>query len=90
MSSVIKFTITHPLLLNSGLMLIYLLEAIMVIGFFTKKWDHFLLWIPIIVHLSTYFFSDVYFLEMLIGILPFLSNSFINSLGNFQYPKFIR
>lgn len=68
----ISFGIAHPVLLNLGQAVIFLLEGCMAIGFFTKKYDRWLLWIPVAVHLSTYLFSDVFFIEMLVVVLLFL------------------
>lgn len=71
MSLIYSFFLSHPTILNLGLILVFLLEALMVVGFFTKKWDHILLVFPIVIHISTYFFSDVYFFEMLVGVFAF-------------------
>ncbi len=72
-SSVYKYLITHPYLLNIGHLLIVLLEGIMVIGFFTKKYDRQLMIVPVLIHGATYFASDVFFMEMLVGVFVFLS-----------------
>lgn len=71
--SVYQFFLQHAGLANLGLVLIFVLEGLMVIGFFTKKFDKYLLFIPVAVHLATYLFADVMFMEMLVGILPFIS-----------------
>lgn len=80
LSNVYKFLISNPAILNTGLIFIFLLEGIMVIGFFTKRFDRFLLFIPIIIHLTTYIFADVFFLEMLVGVFTFLSPKAIQKL----------
>jgi len=72
-SSFYKFLIVHPFILNVGAITIFLLEGFMVVGFFTKKLDRVLFFIPILIHVATYFFSDVFFMEMLVGIFAFLS-----------------
>ena len=68
-----RFCIRHEWLLNGGEKLVMLLEGLMVIGFFTKKWDKLLFWFPITIHVATYFFSDVMFLELLIIDFSLLS-----------------
>lgn len=79
-SSVIRFSVTHPFFVNLGHVIILLLEGIMAIGFFTKKYDRWLLWIPVIIHLSTYLYSDVFFVEMLVVVLLFLDEKQINRI----------
>jgi hypothetical protein len=71
--------------LNTGNLFIMLLEASMIIGFFTKKWDKLLFWIPVFIHLTTYFFSDVLFFELLVLDISFLSLKQIDGVaGYFQ------
>ncbi len=72
-SSVYRYLITHSYLLNIGHILILLLEGLMVLGFFTKKYDRQLMIIPILIHGATYFATDVFFMEILVGIFTFLS-----------------
>jgi hypothetical protein len=72
-SSVYKYFITNPYLLNIGHLLIVLLEGVMVIGFFTKKYDRQLMIVPVLIHGATYFAADVFFMEMLVGVFTFLS-----------------
>lgn len=71
---IISFGIAHPWILNTGHTLILLLEGVMIIGFFTKRYDKWLIWLPIMVHLSTYLFSDVLFVEMFVFIFFFLND----------------
>lgn len=68
-----KFLIVHPYIVNIGTIVIFLLEAAMAIGFFTKKFDSVIIFFPIIIHAASYFFSDVFFFDMLIGCFTFLS-----------------
>lgn len=82
MSFIYSFFLRHPALLNLGLILVFMLEGVMIIGFLTKKWDKLLLFIPIIIHLSTYFFSDVYFFEMLISVFAFLKSKDLEKFKN--------
>ena len=70
-----NYLIANPVILNSGTIFIFLLEGFMMIGFFTKKFDYILLFIPIIIHTATYFFADVFFMDMLIGVFTFLSTN---------------
>lgn len=80
-----RFFLQHPNLLNAGFLLICLLEAIMAVGFFTKKYDRMLFVIPFVIHLSTYIFSDVFFIEMLIGSLTFINLIvYENRMSRFQ------
>jgi hypothetical protein len=66
-TSLYKFLIVHPYIINIGTILIFVLEGAMVIGFFTKKFDSIILFFPIIIHVSTYLFADVFFFDMLIN-----------------------
>jgi hypothetical protein len=72
-STLYKIFLTYPTLANFSSILIFLLEGVMVIGFFTKKFDSLILFFPIIIHVVTYLFSDVFFFDILIGVLSFLS-----------------
>ena len=80
-AGIMKYFISHPELLNTGHVLIILLEGFMVIGFFTKKYDKYLILLPVIIHVTTYFFSDVFFIEMLVGLFAFLNTRQINWLS---------
>jgi hypothetical protein len=80
-AGIMKYFIVHPALLNTGHVLVILLEGLMVIGFFTKKYDKYLILLPVIIHLATYFFSDVFFIEMLVGLFAFLNVRQINWLS---------
>lgn len=80
-AGIMKYFISHPVLLNAGHVFVILLEGCMVIGFFTKKYDKFLILLPVIIHLSTYFFSDVFFIEMLVGLFAFLNARQVNWLS---------
>lgn len=80
-AGIMKYFISHPALLNAGHVLVILLEGFMVIGFFTKKYDKYLILLPVIIHISTYFFSDVFFIEMLVGLFAFLNTMQINWLS---------
>ncbi|MEO6219540.1 MAG: hypothetical protein ABIO81_03865 [Ginsengibacter sp.] len=81
MSSFYRFFIAHPLLLNIGNTFIFLLEGLMVIGFFTKKYDRLLILFPLIIHLCTYVFADVFFIEMLVLVFVFFTKRDIEIIG---------
>jgi hypothetical protein len=81
MSSVLKYFISHPVYLNIGHFLIILLEGLMVTGFFTKRYDKYLMLFPVVIHVATYFFSDVFFIEWLVLIFVFFSDRQINAIG---------
>jgi hypothetical protein len=68
------FFITHPGLSYAGFAGMVILQGSMIVGFFTKKWDRFLFFVPILFHLINYFFVDVCFFELLVlnlTLLPF-------------------
>ena len=81
LTSFYRWCIREDWFLNVGNLTIVLLEAAMLIGFFTKKWDRYLFWIPVWIHVTTYFFSDVMFLELLVLDISLLSISQIENLG---------
>ena len=81
MSSFFTFFIAHPYLLNIGNTFVFLLEGLMVVGFFTKKYDRFLIWLPVIIHLSTYIFADVFFIEMLVLVFAFFTKKDAEIMG---------
>jgi hypothetical protein len=78
-----RWCIREEWFLNAGNLLLMLIEASMLIGFFTKKWDRLLFWFPVFIHLTTYFFSDVLFFELLVLDFSFLSIKQLNGLGRF-------
>lgn len=88
-SAMYSYLISHPQLLNLGHVLIVLLEGIMVVGFLTKKYDRQLMMIPIIIHSATYFGSDVFFMEMLVGIFTLLTINDLIKLRS-KWPLLVR
>ncbi len=76
-----EWFLRHEWILNAGEKGIVLLEGIMVVGFFTKKYDRWLIWVPVVIHVTTYFFSDVFFIELLVVDLSFLSVTQLDRLG---------
>jgi hypothetical protein len=81
MAGIYRFLIRHNWILNTGNTIIFLLEGIMIIGFFSKKYDRWLFFCPIIIHLATYLFSDVFFMELLVLDFALLSTSQLNRIG---------
>lgn len=69
------FFLQHNALMQTGYLLIVLLEGIIVLGFFTKKFDRYLFWCPIVIHTINYIFVDVCFAEMMIVSIVFLNTS---------------
>ena len=82
MTALYKWFLQHSWLLDAGEKSLVLLEGFMVIGLFTKKHDRWLIWGPVVIHLLTYFFSDVFFIELLVIDLSFLSVSQLNRLAD--------
>ena len=76
-----EWFLRHEWILNAGEKGLVLLEGIMVVGFFTKKYDRWLIWVPVVIHVTTYFFSDVFFIELLVVYLSFLSFTQLDRLG---------
>jgi hypothetical protein len=77
--------ITHPLLAYAGLLCMVLLQGSMLTGFFTRKYDRQLFWIPFIFHTVNLLFIDVFFYELLILNLTLLPVS-KPSPGSFSHP----
>jgi len=76
-----EWWLRHEWLLNAGDKLVIILEGVMVIGFFTRKHDKVLIWIPVFIHVATYFFSDVFFIELLVIDLSLLSCRQLDRIG---------
>lgn len=76
MAQVYYWFFDHPWLLNLGQKVILLAEGILIVGFFTKKYDGWLIGLLFFIHLGTYLFADVFFAELLILALPLLSLHF--------------
>ena len=81
MAAVLKYFISHPVYLNTGHFIIILLEGVMVTGFFTKRYDNYLMLFAVIIHVATYFFTDVFFIEWLVLIFAFFSDKQIDAIG---------
>ena len=74
-SHVYYWFLRHPALINIGHKLVVIAEGVFLVGFFTKKYDGFLIFCAVFIFTSIYFFSDVFFAELLIIILPLLPQS---------------
>lgn len=71
-SQMVRYFITHSELLEWLYFIAILLEGVMIIGFFTKKYDWLCFLLPFCFHLGTYLFVDVLFYELLILQVVFL------------------
>ena len=80
-TGICKWFLQHGWILNAATMAIALMELLMLTGLFTKKYDRVLFWIPILIHVSTYFFTDVLYYELLVLDISLLSLSQINAIG---------
>ena len=85
MTEIYHWFLRHEWVLNAGEKFITILEGVMVIGLFTKKYDRRLFWVPVMIHGITYFFSDVFFIELLVIDLSLLSVSQLDRLGDWFY-----
>jgi hypothetical protein len=83
MTAVYEWFLRHPWLLNTGEKSLVLVEGIMVVGLFTKRYDRWLIWGPVLIHGLTYFFSDVFYIELLVIDLSFLSIATLDRLAPF-------
>lgn len=72
-AGICRWCIRNPWLTDAGEKFVIGLEGLMIVGFFTKRYDRLLFWCPVFIHVSTYFFSDVLFLELLIVDFSLLS-----------------
>ena len=80
-TQVCKWLLDHGWILNTGTIIVALLELMMIIGLFTRKYDRLLFWFPVIIHVSTYFFADVLYYELLVLDISLLSMIQINRIG---------
>ncbi len=75
LSYLVTYFLSHPFILNAGYSFIILLEGLMMLGLFTKKFDRYLLWVPLAVHISSFIFMSLAFFEMMIvGLLFYHRN----------------
>jgi len=71
-ASLYAFFLRHPFLLNQGARLLFFMEGLFIAGFFTKKWDMVLIALIVMIHIATWIFSDVVFIEIGVLIFTFL------------------
>jgi hypothetical protein len=81
LSGFYRWFLRHEWALNGGHVFTVILEGLMGIGFFTRKFDRALFWIPVLIHVITYFFSDVFIFELLVLNFAFLSNGQLDWVG---------
>lgn len=65
-----RWFLQHPALVNGLFVLGVLLEGIFLLGFFTRKYDHWLLLTGILLLLGFWFMAHAVFFEMLLLFLP--------------------
>ena len=66
LAQALRFLIAHEQFAHYFLNIGMLLQGVFIIGFFTKKYDRWLFWLPFAFHCTTYFLLDVAFFEFLI------------------------
>lgn len=81
LSGFYRWFLRHEWALNGGHVFTILLEGAMGIGFFTRKFDRALFWIPVLIHIITYFFADVFIFELLVLNFAFLSDAQLAAIG---------
>jgi hypothetical protein len=71
-SSVIRFLIDHPSFSQWFYRLTVCIDLILIIGWFTKKYDWLLLFVLVLFHVSNLFFNHISFVEQSLIFAPFL------------------
>ncbi len=74
-SSFYFFFLSNPILTSLGTLTIFLMEALFVIGFFTKKLDGLLILSIFIIHLTVYLFVDTLFIEQCLLSIVLISTT---------------
>ncbi len=82
LSGIFRWFLRNEWALNTGHIFVMLLEGTMAIGLFTKKYDRILLWLPIVIVASTYFFADVFIFELLVLNFAFIKPDQWERIGN--------
>jgi hypothetical protein len=88
MAGLYRWFITHDWALNMGHVFIILLEGLMGTGLFTKKYDRILFWLPFIIHITTYFFADVFIFELMVLNFAFLTGRQLTAISR-KFPVLI-
>jgi hypothetical protein len=81
LSGFYRWFLRHEWVLNGGHVFTILLEGAMGIGFFTRRFDRTLFWIPVLIHIITYFFADVFIFELLVLNFAFLNGAQLAAIG---------
>lgn len=84
-----SFFITHPLLSYIGFCAMVAMQGAMIIGFFTRRFDAILFWLPFVFHTMTLLFVDVFFYEVLIlnlTLLPLAGSQDQGQIRSLQQP----
>jgi hypothetical protein len=79
-ANIVYFFLNNKILLQIGYSFTIVLQGLMCIGYFTKKYDWLLFCFTIIFHVSTYFFVDVCFFELWVLNFTFMNEAAINKL----------
>ena len=72
MAHIYYYLLPHPFIFNLGHKIVTLAEGVFLIGFFTKKYDAALIIWAFFIFISIYCFSDVFFAELLVLIIPLM------------------
>lgn len=80
----------HAWLLNLGHKIICIAEGAFLLGFFTKRYDWQLILLLILIHLSTWLFSDVFFAELMILGLTFIPGAFGGQIWHKTVPQSVQ
>ena len=76
-ANIYQWFLLHPFIINLGAKFIFLLEGVFIIGLFTKRFDSLLIVASLLIFLSTYFFVDVFFAELLFAVVsPLIGGRF--------------
>ncbi len=80
------FFLQHPALLRIGAKIVFLVEGLFAVGFFTKKYDLLLLAFSLFIPVCTFLFADTFFFESLPASLVFVPESCWHRLAAFVWP----
>ncbi len=72
LTQVYEFLLVYSIVLFLLYCLAMAIECVFLAGFFTRRWDGILFFVPILLHSGTYFMADVMFFEMLVLNLAFI------------------
>lgn len=71
-----RFFIAHPVWVNAGHKIVVMMEGAFIAGFFTRRYDRYLVAFIPFIHLSAFIFADVFFAEWIVVVLPLLPPAF--------------